>query len=946
MSVDLIQHASIAGELAKNLWGRTDFEKYDSAWARLHNWTVDYRGGAYTRMGFEFGDIVQWTEGQAVKCIEFQYGPEEENTYLCIFTHLKLRFVQDNAYILEAAKSVTSVANGTGDRITLTSNAHGFANGDWVKLSGFTDASLLFLNTRTVQVANQTANTFSIVDPITGTDITTIISTGTGSAARIYTVVSPYDESDLDQLKTVQIRDYVRMTHPDYPIKNLIRNSAVSWQISNETIGTTIEQPTGLVETNDSHDESDSAMYMVTAVDENGNESIPAVYMFRDGANIMTSNGRFNKIEWTAVADAKYYNVYRSRTVNTTGPGIQSDYTVGFIGQAFGTKFTDGGITPDFSKQPPIDYNPFADGAIESVTVSAGGTAYEYNDAISWPAGGSGATGFVIADGGGSAITGIKVLSGGKDYSSNTMSVSTAGGGSGATVVAERSPSSGNNPACCGLFQQRMLYAATTNFPLRIFGSRSGRLSNFSYTDIGAPDDGYEFDLDADKVSPIRHLLPVRGGLLTANQLGWWLIVGRNSEALSGVNAQADPQVATGSSHVTPLLVDAYVIYITAQSEELRMLAYDDYAKVFGDQNLALIANHLYDPQILVKSLTYAAVPHKSIYLVQDNGRLITCTIDVANSVYAMTPNWTKGRFKYCLSILEEGESRVYALVHRKVNSSQVLYFERQAKRDFKILEDAFCVDSGLRTSPTYPAGKLVPTTLTGAVTFNVEGATPFVVGDVGKIIRAGDGKATITGYTDSNTVTGTWTRALTETEPESTSPAQFESGSWSMDSTATTIRGLWHLEGETVTGLADGAVVTATVASGSIVLANAASRISLGLAYTCIAQTLPVTVGNLVLESRRKSFAGLAIRLDKAAGLKVGNSLSQLYSIADKAQRYWATADRIRDEIVYEPVRKTWERDESLFIVQDLPMPAGVLNTIRDMDLGDGKGDVRGEET
>lgn len=950
MSFDIIQHASIAGELAKNLWGRTDFEKYDSAWAKAQNWTVDYRGGLFSRAGFEFGDIIQWSAGQKVKFIEFQFSPDTANTYIVVLTHLKARFIQDNAYVLESAQNITAVSNGTGNRITLAVNAHGYANGDWVKLSGFTHASLLFLNNRTVQVANQTANDFSIQDAATGADLTTIISTNTGSVARIYTITSPFSQADFARLQGKQLRDFVRFTHPSYPIYNLVRTAATNWSISLETIGSSVDAVTGLAAAIESGaDENDCHVWMVSAVDENGEEGPPDIVLMRDGPNITTEYNRAIRLSWTAVTGAVLYKVYRSRAVNSAdGSGLLSDFTVGFIGECVGTAFTDAGITPDFTKQPMLEHNPFANGRIRYVTVGAGGTGAQYDSAITWPSGGSGAYGFLICEflAAGNDIKGVKVLNGGKDYTGTSVTVAAAAG---ETLTAVLSAASGNNPHCLALFQQRMLYGATDTYPLRIFGSRPGLLSNFNVSDISSDGDAYEFDLDAEKVAPIRHLLPIRTGLLVFNQLGVWLLSGRNGNALTANNAQADPQNSEGASYVQPLSVDVNIVFVSSTGQEIQQLAYTDNSRVFENQNVSLLSNHLFDHENEIVALAWTQLPSKVLYAVQENGRLLSLTLDAANGVYGCTPNWTKGFFREAVSILEDNASRLYVAVERTINGTKVLYFERQfAHEKPRVLEDAFCVDSGLRLATTSPSGTLEPSSFTGAVTFDVTGATPFVVGDVGKIIRCGDGKATITGYTDSNTVTGTWTRALTDHEPEEEStPKKFASGEWTMDSATTSIKGLWHLEGRSVTGMADGVVFTKTVSGAAITLDSAASRVSLGLGYKCIAQTLPPTVSDTPIEGRRKDNVGLAVRLFQTASLKIGSTYTDLYSVADRATKLgWASGvPRLRDEMIYEATKGTWGRDEQLWFVQDQPQPAAILSFVRDMDLGDGKGDVRGDD-
>ena len=488
-----------------------------------------------------------------------------------------------------------------------------------------------------------------------------------------------------------------------------------------------------------------------------------------------------------------------------------------------------------------------------------------------------------------------------------------------------------------------MIYGSTDENPLRIFGSRPGLLSNFNFTEVGTDADGYEFDLDSPKISPIRHLTPVRGGLLALNQIGVWLLFGANEETLTATNVKANLQDAVGASLVPPVYLDSYVLYIADAGQEIRMLAYDDAVKTFAGRNVSILSNHLFASDVSVTSLTYAATPSKTVYATQANGRLISLTVDIENGVFAATPNWTNGYFRECISIDESSESRLYVATEREINSNRVLFFERQRRRStFVPLEDSFCVDAGLELTKTKPAAKLTPSSLTGAVTFTTS-ASVFVSGDSTSIVRCGSGKATLDTYVSGTEVSGTWNRDLVETFPETTNPAEFASGKWTLDAATTSITGLWHLEGETVTILADGEVVTGkTVGTGALTLDTAASRVVIGQGFTCTAQTLPLSVissSSPVIESRRKGIYGVGLRQHETYGLKVGKSTTDLHEIADRPKRLgWTTASVLKTGIIYEPISTDWSIDNQIFFVQDSPRPAAILNFSRDMDLGDDK--------
>jgi hypothetical protein len=943
LSNDIQQYASISGELAPNLWGRADFQKYDSAWAEARNWLVDYRGGLFTRPGTEFGDIIQWAAGQSVKLVEFQYSPDTANTYVLVFTNYQIRLIQDNAYVLEAAKTVTSFTNDVGNRVLVTAASHGYENGDWIKFAGQagTDSYKVFV--RTFQVANKTANTFNLVDVISyaSVDMAAVSIATPGSAYRIYTIPSYYGSQHLSEVRCTQVRDYLRMCHPDFPVYNLIRAGATSWSIAAESFGESIGTVSGISATSSNAD-GEAFVYRVTAINDEGEEGLPDIHIETNAADILNTNGKWISVVWNAVSTAVYYNVYRSRSIDSADR-IYPDQECGFIGQSVGTVFTDDGITADFDVQSPISYNPFANGSIRYVTISVAGTTYDHTvtPTIVWPTGGSGAYGYVVANDGASsgAVRGIMIVDGGADYTGTSVTIT---GGSGTFAgVATLTAATGNNPHCAAIFQQRMVYGATDNNPLRLFGSRPGQLSNFNYTQIGADDDSYEFDIDAPKVAPIRHIVPMRGGLLVFNQIGCWLVYGNNDEALTSFNAKIDFQNSVGASLIAPVYVDNYVVYISEVGQEARMLAYDDNSRVYMGRNLSLLSNHLFSSDKPIISMSFAESPFKILYMVRSDGTMVALTIDNDNGVYGATPLTTNGYFTEVLSVDEDQESRVYVAVQREVNNYRVMYLERFARRNnIERLEDAVCLDCSVNNFfATEPAAYLTVSSVTGAVTVTATGAV-FFVEYIGYILYCGTGKILLSGYTSATVMTGTWIRDLEDTFPERTDPAEFQAGTWSLNGVVENAVGTWHLEGETVSALLDGEVVTGLSATSQYTeFTGTASKVCVGLPYTCRARTLPLTASDTPIEGRKKSIKGIALRMYRSIGLKIGPSMDKLREVAIRAQRLgWTSTDALQTDIINEPVRMDWKRDAQVYVVQDSPRPAAILNFIRDVDLGDDK--------
>jgi len=182
MSLELIKFAFVAGEVSKTFFGRSDLEKYDFGLETAVNWFVDYRGGISTRPGSVFVDHIK-NDNLDVKITQFKFAPNLANTYLVLFGHNYIRFIQDAGYVLEANKTITGITKASPG--VVTSTAHGFSTGDWVK---FNVAGMTQLNGRSLVVVKINNDTFRLTD-VDGNAINTTAfgSFTSGTVARIYT---------------------------------------------------------------------------------------------------------------------------------------------------------------------------------------------------------------------------------------------------------------------------------------------------------------------------------------------------------------------------------------------------------------------------------------------------------------------------------------------------------------------------------------------------------------------------------------------------------------------------------------------------------------------------------------------------------------------------------------------------------------------------------------
>ena len=935
MANEFIKYAFVAGEVSKTAWARGDLEKYDLALARATNWFVDYRGGLSTRGGSQFLDYVE-DDDKDTKFVPFKFAPAVASTYVLVFSHLKVRFMQAGVYVTEAARTITAITQANPG--VVTSAAHGYANGDWVKLSV---AGMTQLDNRTFEVSAVTANTFRLTDVLTGVQLntTTYGAFTSGEVARIYTITTTYDAADLSELRAHQSRSVIYLTHPDYKVRKLTRLDHASWTLALAVFTSTLSRPG--TPTVDAGAGAAGVGFQVTAVNAVGEESLPSDYGFDTTAVDYTTTAGQAKVSWTKVTGALYYRVYRT-LVLPTGTDCSRAMQLGFVGIAYGNQFIDRNIIPDFTITPPVHQNPFADGAIEFIEVTAPGAGYTNASAVTITTGtGSGFVGYAVVDVAAGTLLAIAIVNAGSGYiAGDTVNVSV---GAGATFSKTLSDASGNDPAVSSMFQQRKVYAASDNDPLTIWASKPGEPEIMDVSIIIQEDDSYEFELDSEEVAPIRHLLATRSGLVIISQAGIWQLTGGSGVAVTPTNALADPQSYTGCSPLPPLPIDTDILYVEGKGSVVRLLAYNDYTKVFAGQDLSILSNHLVKPSKPLTHWTFASDPFKIVHAVRSDGIMINLTLVKEQNVFGWTTQQTRGLYTDVLSIQEDRTDVVYTMVKRYVNGRWTKFIEQFVRREFDHVEDAWCVDCGASSTSTYPSAQLSASASAAGsgIVFTASSAV-FASGDVGKVLRMGGGKAIITAFTDTTHVIGTLMREITavipETDDDGNIPLPAESGEWTLDEGVSAVQGLWHLEGETVKILADGNVLPdAVVTNGAVSLGNVeATRIIIGMGYKCITRTLPPVSGDQVIEAKRKRTVAVKMRLLDSRGLSAGTKLTNLIPMKERTDEAYNEPTRLQEGVRELAIPSGFDTEGQFYIVQDNPLPATLLGFIHDLEIGD----------
>ena len=159
--------------------------------------------------------------------------------------------------------------------------------------------------------------------------------------------------------------------------------------------------------------------------------------------------------------------------------------------------------------------------------------------------------------------------------------------------------------------------------------------------------------------------------------------------------------------------------------------------------------------------------------------------------------------------------------------------------------------------------------------------------------------------------------------------------------SAATTISGLSHLEGQTVSILADGAThPDKTVSSGSITLDRSATDVKVGLGYTSLLKTMRIDAGaqNGTSQAKTKRIYEVTARLYESVGVEIGPDLNNMERVPFRTSSDPMdqgippfTGDK---EVEF---RGNYDTDGFMIVRQTQPLPLTILSLYPRLITNDG---------
>jgi hypothetical protein len=152
-----------------------------------------------------------------------------------------------------------------------------------------------------------------------------------------------------------------------------------------------------------------------------------------------------------------------------------------------------------------------------------------------------------------------------------------------------------------------------------------------------------------------------------------------------------------------------------------------------------------------------------------------------------------------------------------------------------------------------------------------------------------------------------------------------------------TSVSGLGHLEGKTVSILADGAVQPQqVVTNGTVALQHAADIVAVGLPITADLQTLPFSFaaqgyGQGALKNVNKVW----LRVHNSSGIFAGPSLDDLIQYKQRTNEPYGTPPAMITGVIELDMSPGWDDDGSVFIRQSDPLPLIVASMTIEASIG-----------
>jgi hypothetical protein len=526
------------------------------------------------------------------------------------------------------------------------------------------------------------------------------------------------------------------------------------------------------------------------------------------------------------------------------------------------------------------------------------------------------------------------------------------------------------HPSCVTFFEQRLVFAGTTNQPQTIFFSKSGDYENMD-ANIGgtvADDDAIIYTIASNQVNAIRFMTATRT-LIIGTAGGEFTVSGGGTDsAVTPTNILIKKQSNHGSANVDAIAVGNATLFLQRAKRKIRELAYNFDVDGYIAPDMTILAEHISEGGLT--QIAYQQEPNQIVYAVRGDGELVGLTYQREQQVTAWHRHIFGGRFgnatitvtdyaniangtRIVLTKADGTTTTLTSATSSTTGKFHTTTSNNQTATNLKTLIDADSDFTATVSSNVVTITETSPLSTGFLTVTSLDDSTRLTKTDEGKavcesvaVIPTDDTEYQVYVIV-KRTINGA-TRRFVEIlnvfdfdQTDNTSFNFLDSALSYSGSAVSTISGLDHLEGQTVSVLANGAThPDKTVSSGSITLDRSSTSVKVGLAYTSLLQTMRLNAGsqNGTSQGKTKRIYDITVRMFETIGVEVGPDLSNMERIP-----FRSSADLMDEGIPpftgdkEVEFRGNYETDGFIYVRQTQPLPFTILSLYPRLTTNDG---------
>ena len=472
--------------------------------------------------------------------------------------------------------------------------------------------------------------------------------------------------------------------------------------------------------------------------------------------------------------------------------------------------------------------------------------------------------------------------------------------------------SSATYPSKVTFYEERLFFADTTEQPNTVFGSKTADFENFAPTQVDgtvADDDAVQYAISSDQVNQITAIYGGRYLAIMTKDGTYNLSSGSATTALSASTVLATNETKDGAADVNIVPASKAIFFVGKNQKKVREFAYNLDYDSYTSPDLMLFSEHL--GYGLIKELAFANYPNTTLWARRGDGLLLGMTYNRAHKTTAWHQHQLGGRVgSATITVSDYANITVGTKITVTKSNGDSVIFTSEASSGaapaetlgWRPNESNDTTADNIYTAINAHADFTVanPAAAIVTVTETTHGATGLLKLSTTDSTRLATANETIPevkslaitpGISDlydtlymivQRTINGATKQYVEFMEEEYreddghvAEDAFFvDSGLTYSGSSATSLSGLDHLEGQTVKVLNNGAVESdKVVSSGAITLTNATTKCHVGLGYDAELETVSLEPKSQygTTQGKRGRIDKVIFRVYETVGLKAG---------------------------------------------------------------------------